>query len=80
LARNGKESSYRAALIMAMKRIREYGSRSNGNYRGSYGQGETLEEIRESLTQSIELVVQDLMDGYCRGLLEDSLKKTLIIS
>jgi len=47
---------------------------------GTNGQGETVEETKENLRQDIELIVQDRMDDYCRGLPRDALKQTLIIS
>jgi len=47
---------------------------------GANGQGETIEETKENLGQAIELIVQDRMDDYCRGLPEGALKQALIIS
>jgi len=33
---------------------------------GANGQGESIEETKESLKQAIELIVQDRMDDCCR--------------
>lgn len=44
------------------------------------GQGETIEETTENLKQAIELIIQDRIDNYCRGLPDDVIKQTLIIA
>jgi len=45
---------------------------------GANGQGETIEETKDNLRQAVELIVQDRMDDYCRGLPEDALKQTAL--
>lgn len=47
---------------------------------GANGQGETLEEAKENLKQAIELIVHDRLEDYCRGLPQDVIKETLLVS
>ncbi|KOR33591.1 hypothetical protein TI05_00065 [Achromatium sp. WMS3] len=43
------------------------------------GQGETIEETKQNLKQAIELILQDRMDDYCRGLPKDAIMQTMVI-
>jgi predicted RNase H-like HicB family nuclease len=47
---------------------------------GANGQGETIAEARESLRQAIQLLIEDRLDDYCRGLSDDAIKEPLILS
>jgi len=47
---------------------------------GANGQGDTLEEAKHNLKQAIELIVQDRLEDYCRGLPQDVIKETLLVS
>jgi predicted RNase H-like HicB family nuclease len=46
---------------------------------GANGQGETLEECRESLKEAIRLVLQDRIEDALRGLPEDAIKETVTL-
>jgi predicted RNase H-like HicB family nuclease len=47
---------------------------------GANGQGETIEETKDSLRKAIELMIEDRMEDYSRGLPHDVIKEHLIIS
>jgi predicted RNase H-like HicB family nuclease len=47
---------------------------------GANGQGETLAEARESLRQAIQLLIEDRLEDYCRGLPDEAIKEPLILS
>ena len=47
---------------------------------GANGQGETLEEAKQNLKEAIELIVQDRLEDYCRGLPQDVIKEQLLVS
>ena len=47
---------------------------------GANGQGETIEEAKESLCQAIELILQDRREDIFRGLPEDAIQEKVIIA
>ncbi len=47
---------------------------------GANGQGETLDEVKENLKSAIELIIQDRLDDYCRGLSPDTIKDKILIA
>ena len=46
---------------------------------GANGQGETLEETKDSLRQAIELILEDRNADILRGLPEDAIKDKVLI-
>lgn len=46
---------------------------------GANGQGETIEEAKESLRQAIELILEDRKADILRGLPEDAIQDTVRI-
>ena len=46
---------------------------------GANGQGETIEETKDSLRQAIELILEDRKADILRGLPEDAIQDTVII-
>ena len=46
---------------------------------GANGQGETIEETKDSLRQAIELILADLKADILRGLPEDAIQDTVMI-
>ena len=46
---------------------------------GANGQGETLEETKDSLRQAIELILEDRTADILRGLPEDAIKDKVLI-
>jgi len=46
---------------------------------GANGQGETLEECRESLKEAIKLILQDRVEDASRGIPEDAIREVVII-
>lgn len=46
---------------------------------GANGQGETIEETKESLKQSIELLLEDRKADVLRGLPQDAILSTVLI-
>jgi len=46
---------------------------------GANGQGETIEEAKQSLTASIKLLFQDKLEDYKRGLSEDVIMDTIAV-
>ncbi len=47
---------------------------------GANGQGETIEEAKESLREAIELILQDRREDILRGLPEDAIKERVLIA
>ena len=46
---------------------------------GANGQGETIEETKDSLRQAIELILEDRKADILRGLPEDAIKDTVMV-
>jgi predicted RNase H-like HicB family nuclease len=46
---------------------------------GANGQGETVEEAKNSLRQAIELILEDRKADILRGLPEDAIQEKLVI-
>jgi len=46
---------------------------------GANGQGETVEEAKESLKQAIILIVEDRLEDIRRGLPDDAIQETIAI-
>jgi predicted RNase H-like HicB family nuclease len=46
---------------------------------GANGQGETIEETKDSLRQAIELILEDRKADILRGLPEDAIRDTVMI-
>ena len=46
---------------------------------GANGQGETIEEAKDSLRQAIELILEDRKADILRGLPEDAIQDTVLI-
>lgn len=46
---------------------------------GANGQGETLEECRESLKEAIKLILQDRLEDTLRGVPDDAIRETVVI-
>jgi len=46
---------------------------------GANGQGETIEETKDSLRQAIELILEDRKADILRGLPEDAIQDTIMI-
>ena len=46
---------------------------------GTNGQGETLEETKESLRQAIEMILDDRTSDILRGLPQDAIRDTVAI-
>jgi predicted RNase H-like HicB family nuclease len=46
---------------------------------GANGQGETIEECRESLKEAIKLILQDRLEDTLRGLPDDAIRETVVI-
>jgi predicted RNase H-like HicB family nuclease len=44
---------------------------------GANGQGRTVEECKQNLAESIELILEDLRDDYSRGLPENAIHETV---
>ncbi|MBU0494051.1 MAG: type II toxin-antitoxin system HicB family antitoxin [Chloroflexi bacterium] len=47
---------------------------------GANGQGETLEECRESLQEAIKLVLQDRLEDALWGIPEDAIRETVAVA
>ena len=47
---------------------------------GANGQGETLEETRESLRQAVLLLIEDRLEDYGRGVSREAIREPLFIS
>ncbi|MGF1523592.1 MAG: type II toxin-antitoxin system HicB family antitoxin [Leptolyngbyaceae cyanobacterium] len=46
---------------------------------GANGQGETIEEAKESLKGAIQLIIEDRLEDIRRGLPQDAIEETLSI-
>lgn len=46
---------------------------------GANGQGETVEETKNSLRQAIELILEDRLADMLRGLPEDAIRDKVVI-
>jgi len=46
---------------------------------GANGQGETVEEAKESLREAIALIFEDRLEDIKRGLPNDALQETIVI-
>jgi predicted RNase H-like HicB family nuclease len=46
---------------------------------GANGQGETIEETKDSLRQAIELIFEDRIEDILRGLPADAIRETVSI-
>jgi predicted RNase H-like HicB family nuclease len=46
---------------------------------GANGQGETVEEAKESLREAVALILEDRLEDIKRGLPNDALQQTIII-
>ena len=46
---------------------------------GANGQGETVEEAKESLREAVELIMADRMEDIKRGLPNDAIQETIAI-
>jgi predicted RNase H-like HicB family nuclease len=46
---------------------------------GANGQGETIEEAKNSLRQAIELIFEDRREDALRGLPEDAIQEKLLV-
>lgn len=47
---------------------------------GANGQGETIEETKESLKNAIQLILDDRLEDILRGLSEDAIQETVLIA
>jgi len=47
---------------------------------GANGQGETVEEAKESLKEAIELILEDRRNDYLRGLPEDAIRDKIMVA
>jgi len=47
---------------------------------GANGQGETIEEAKNSLREAIELILQDRREDILRGLPEDAIQETVLLA
>lgn len=46
---------------------------------GANGQGETLEECRESLKEAVKLILQDRLEDALRGVPDDVIREKVVI-
>jgi predicted RNase H-like HicB family nuclease len=46
---------------------------------GANGQGRTLEECRESLSQAIALILEDRREDGLRGVPQDAIRDTVVV-
>ena len=46
---------------------------------GANGQGETMEEVKESLKSAIQLLLEDRLEDIRRGLSEDAIEEVISI-
>ena len=46
---------------------------------GANGQGETIEETKDSLRQAIELILEDRTADILRGLPEDAIREKVLV-
>ena len=47
---------------------------------GANGQGESIEEAKQSLREAIRLIMKDRLEDYLRGLPEDVIQDTIEVS
>ncbi|RKY76498.1 type II toxin-antitoxin system HicB family antitoxin [candidate division KSB1 bacterium] len=47
---------------------------------GANGQGETIEEAKESLKKAIELILEDRREDAFRGLSDDSIREKVMVA
>ncbi len=47
---------------------------------GANGQGETIEEAKESLKSAIELILEDRRNDILRGLPEDAIREKVMVA
>ena len=47
---------------------------------GANGQGETVEQAKDSLREAIELILKDRREDVLRGLPEDAIQETVLIA
>ncbi len=47
---------------------------------GANGQGETIEEVKQSLRDAIRLIMEDRLEDFCRGLPADIIRDTVEVS
>jgi len=47
---------------------------------GANGQGETIEEAKDSLREAIELILEDRREDIFRGLPDDAIREKVMIS
>ena len=47
---------------------------------GANGQGETIEEAKESLKGAIELILEDRREDMLRGLPESAIRETVLVA
>ena len=47
---------------------------------GANGQGKTLEECRESLTEAIKLILEDRREDGLAGVPTDAIRETVVVS
>lgn len=46
---------------------------------GANGQGETVEECRESLKEAIKLILQDRLEDALKGVPADAIRETVVV-
>ena len=46
---------------------------------GANGQGETIEECRESLKEAVKLILQDRLEDALRGIPDDAIRETVFV-
>ena len=46
---------------------------------GAHGQGHTIEECRENLTDAISLILEDRRDDAMRGVPSDALREVVVV-
>ncbi len=47
---------------------------------GANGQGETVEEAKESLKGAVELILEDRREDMLRGLSDDAIRDTILVA
>lgn len=47
---------------------------------GANGQGETIEEAKDSLREAIELILEDRREDIFRGLPEDAIREKIMVA
>lgn len=46
---------------------------------GANGQGESVEEAKESLKQAVMLILEDRLEDVARGLPDDTIQDTIVV-